>query len=86
MINFFKRIFESEKPIATFTIEVYDDKLISEVKGDEVKLGGAMVSLMQKSDRIKRLLTFATFIANSMEMEENVQSFSNDFTTRFNPN
>ena len=52
MMNFFKRWKRNsskstdQKPVAQFNLKVYADKLELDFKGDEVKVGGALVTLM----------------------------------------
>lgn len=54
-----------DKPMASFTLEIYDDKFTFQSHGDEVKVGGALVTLMLRHPYAHALLNNAVAAANT---------------------
>lgn len=61
LMNFLKRLFgkKNEVPVATLTLCVYDDCVEFHMIGTDVKIGGALVTLMLRNPDIHKIISNA---------------------------
>lgn len=92
MMNFFKRWKRNsskstdQKPVAQFNLKVYADKLELDFKGDEVKVGDALVTLMLRHPHTHAIINNAVVATNMELARREANAVYADLVTTFNPN
>lgn len=92
MMNFFKRWKRNtskstdQKPVAQFNLKVYADKLELDFKGDEVKVGGALVTLMLRHPHSHAIINNAVVATNRELARREAVAVYADLVTSFNLN
>lgn len=91
-MNIFKRLkCNASKPtdhklVAQFNLKVYADKLELDFKGDEVKVGGALVTLMLRHPHSHAIINNAVVATNRELARREAVAVYADLVTSFNLN
>lgn len=75
-----------QKLVAQFNLKVYTDKLELVFKGDEIKVGGALVTLMLRSPHSHAIINNAVVATNRELARREAEAVYADLVTSFNPN
>lgn len=75
-----------QKTVAQFNLKAYADKLELVIKGDEAKVGGALVMLMLRHEHIHTIINNAVNAANREIARRNANTAYYDLISTFNPN
>lgn len=76
----------NQKFVAQFNLKVYADKLELDFKGDEVKVGGALVTLMLRHPHTHAIINNAVVATNMEIIRRKANAAYSDLVTTFNPN
>lgn len=74
------------KPVAQFNLKVYADKLELDFKGDELKVGGALVTLMLRHPHTHAIINNAVVATNKELARCEAEAVYADLVMTFNPN
>lgn len=75
-----------QKPVAQFNLKVYADKLELDFKGDEIKVGGAFVTLMLRHPHSHAIINNAVVATNRELARREAVAVYADLVTSFNLN
>jgi len=84
--NFNKLLRPADKPVAGLNLTIYSDKMECTITGDEIKVGGALVTLMLRHEKAHRIINNAVVAVNREKARQEADNAFNGLTATFNPN
>lgn len=76
----------TDKPLAQLNLKIYADRLEYRMTGDEVKVGGAIVTLMLRHPHTHAIINNAVVATNRELARREAEAVYADLVTTFNPN
>lgn len=84
--NFNKLLRPADKPVAGLNLTIYSDKMECTITGDEIKVGGALVTLMLRQPHSHAIINNAVVATNRELARREAVAVYADLVTSFNLN